>query len=42
MDIGKHLRLLTEKKDDDRRRKIDMQKLEFFANEVGKNLEVEA
>jgi hypothetical protein len=38
MDIGRHLRLLTVEKDETRRRKIDMQKLSFFANEVGKTL----
>lgn len=36
--IGRHLRMLTGEKDEQRRRKIDWQKLEFYANETGRPL----
>lgn len=36
--VARHLRMLTEAKDDQRRRKIDRQKLEFYANETGRKL----
>lgn len=36
--IARHLRMLTTDKDDQRRRKIDWRKLEFYANETGRPL----